>query len=84
MAKWWEHPRFDVCNTLNFRVAYSLLVIGPFIETMIAAFMGHKVITLTALALVVTWQMGIFAILGRETHMDHKAFLQSLEDDHGQ
>lgn len=81
---WWEHSRFDVCDTWKFRVSYSLLVISPFIEMMIAAFAHHRVISFICMSLVCVWMLGIFAILGRQTHMDHKAFLKNLEDDHGQ
>lgn len=78
-TRWWEHERFDVADTFTFRLAYSLLVISPFIEFIASAWLGHRVASAIAYGLVIIWMVGIFAIMARRTHLDHRALWEDDE-----
>lgn len=71
--RWWEHERFDVCNTFPFRMGFSLLVISPFAEVMYCGFSGHRGWLALGFAQVVAWMVGIFAIMLRDDLIRNKA-----------
>lgn len=78
-----EHPRFDVCDTRPFRVAYVGLGAGPVIELYVLGPVFHHYWLLLASALqVAAWIMGMWCVVARESYIQQKQDWLAMEAEH--
>lgn len=80
---WWEHPRYDVWDTLGLRLAYVGLGVVPVIELYVLGPFHHNHWLLMASALqVVAWIVGMQVVLARNLYLTQKRQWRAMVERH--